>query len=453
MVDPALQSVSLDGGNVATNKAASSVDGPAVIRKVKRAILPIAFLLYGFNYMDRSTISYAQLTMGGELGIDVATYGSIAAIFFIAYVLLEVPSNMILARVGARRWLARIAITWGLVTVATGFVHSVTQLYIARVLLGVAEAGLFPGLILFLTYWFMSHERGRAIGAMAMAMPAALLVGSFTGGLILDHANWFGLSSWRWIFILQGLPPVLLGIWILLTLADRPSKAKWLTTAESQWLEKSISDEYAAKPEADKHNGELRALREPKILYLGLVFTLCGVATYGMTFFLPQIVSQLYPGYSATNIGLYGSIPYLCAMVAIALLMRYSDKSGNRKLVVMFALGTAVVGLILTMAFRDTPAIGLLGLVLLAVGIISNVPAFWSLTSEVLTREQNVVGIAVINALASAGGFLGPFLIGKLAQPGDTAVGLIVPLVALAAALVMVVFVKVPKVDVKEAVA
>ena len=431
---------------MATNdvSAAQAVDGNAVIRKVKKTILPVAFLLYGFNYMDRSTISYAQLTMGEELGIDVATYGSIAAIFFVAYVVLEVPSNMILARVGARRWLARIAVTWGLVTMATGFVDSVTHLYIARILLGIAEAGLFPGLILFLTYWFLSQDRARAIGAMALAMPAALVVGSFTGGLILDHVDWFGLSSWRWIFILQGLPPVLLGIWIWMSLADRPGKASWLSPAEQEWLETSIAAEYDAKPE-EGHRGELRALREPKVLYLGLICTLQGVATYGMTFFLPQIVKQLYPDYSATNIGLYGSIPYVVAGAVMLLLARYADVSGHRKFVVMLSYTIAIAGLLTTSIFQDTPLLGLLGLVLLAVGVVSSVPTFWSLASDVLTREQNVVGIALINALASAGGFFGPFFIGRVADPGDTIVGMSVPLGALVVALVMVSFVRPPK--------
>lgn len=443
------ESVSYQGGNVAIDEAATvgQVDGSAVRKKVRKAILPIAFLLYGFNYMDRSTISYAQLTMGDELGIDVATYGSIAAIFFIAYVVLEVPSNMILARVGARRWLARIAITWGLVTVATGFVQSVDQLYIARVLLGIAEAGLFPGLILYLTYWFMSQDRTRAIGAMAVAMPAALIVGSFTGGLILDHVDWFGLSSWRWIFILQGLPPVLLGIWIWTSLADRPGEAKWLTPAERKWLQTSIDAEYAAKPnDSGSGRGELRALREPKVLYLGLICTLQGVATYGMTFFLPQVVKQLYPAYSATNIGIYGSLPYVCAAIVMLLVARYADKSGRRKSVVMFAYATAIVGLVFTTVFYDVPFLGMLGLILLATGVISSVPTFWSLASEVLTREQNVVGIALINALASAGGFFGPFFIGRVAQPGNVIVGMTVPLVALVVALIMVAFVQVPRV-------
>jgi len=423
----------------------ATVDRKSVIRKVRRTILPVAFLLYAFNYMDRSSISYAQLTMGKELGISVATYGAIAAVFFIAYVLLEVPSNMILARVGARLWLARIAITWGLVTVATGFVHSVTQLYIARVLLGIAEAGLFPGLILFLTFWFLNHDRGRAIGAMALAMPAALIVGSLGGGLILDHANWFGLSSWRWVFILQGLPPVLLGIWIMLTLADRPSKAKWLSADEKKWLEGAIADEYAAMPE-EKHDraSELRALRNPKILYLGLINALAGVATYGMTFFLPQVVSQLNPSYSATNIGIFGAIPYICGAIVMLALVRYADISGRRKFIVLACFATAIIGLIMTALFRGIPVLGMLGLILLAIGVIGNIPTYWALIGEVLTKGQAVVGIAVINALASAGGFFGPFLIGKLARPGDTIVGMTVPMAALALAFVLLLFVKVP---------
>lgn len=433
-------------------QAKPAVDRQAVISKVRRTILPVVFLLYAFNYMDRSSISYAQLTMGKELGIDVATYGAIAAIFFVAYVLLEVPSNMILARVGARLWLARIAITWGLVTIATGFVYSVTQLYIARVLLGIAEAGLFPGLILFLTYWFLNHDRGRAIGAMALAMPVALIVGSLSGGLIIDHVNWFGLSSWRWIFILQGLPPVLLGIWILLTLADRPSKAKWLSADEKKWLEGSIAEEYAAMPE-EKHDksSELRALRNPKILYLGLINALAGVATYGMTFFLPQVVSQLNPSYSPTNIGIFGAIPYVCGAVVMLLLVRYADISGRRKFIVLSCFATAIIGLIMTAVFRGSPVLGMLGLILLACGVIGNIPTYWALISQILTKRQAVVGIAVINSLASAGGFFGPFLIGKLATPGDTIVGMTVPLVALSLAFVLLLFVKVPAPDKKEA--
>jgi ACS family tartrate transporter-like MFS transporter len=432
---------------VVTNSipAKPAIDRKAVIGKVRRTILPVVFLLYAFNYMDRSSISYAQLTMGKELGIDVATYGAIAAIFFVAYVLLEVPSNMILARVGARLWLARIAITWGLVTIATGFVYSVTQLYIARIVLGIAEAGLFPGCILFLTYWFLNHDRGRAIGVMALAMPVALIVGSLSGGLILDHGNWLGLSSWRWIFILQGLPPVLLGIWILLTLADRPSKAKWLSHDEKKWLEGSIADEYAAMPE-EKHDksSELRALRNPKILYLGLINALAGVAAYGMTFFLPQVVSQLNPSYSPTNIGIYGSIPYACGAVVMLVLVRYADISGRRKFIVLCCFGTAIVGLIMTAVFRGSPVLGMVGLILLACGVIGNIPTYWALISQVLTKRQSVVGIAVINSLASAGGFFGPFLIGKLATPGDTIVGMSVPLVALSLAFVLLLFVKVP---------
>ncbi|MEV6647729.1 MFS transporter [Amycolatopsis sp. NPDC051371] len=184
---------------MSTSKAVPPViDGSRVTSRVTRSILPVAFLLYMCSYMDRATISYAQLEMSSDLGIDLATYGTAAAIFFIAYVVLEVPSNMIMARVGARIWLSRIAITWGLVTVLTGFVWDTTSLYIARIALGIAEAGLFPGLLLFLSFWFLQENRGRALAFMVFAQPVALILGSATGGLILQHAHWFGLASWQW---------------------------------------------------------------------------------------------------------------------------------------------------------------------------------------------------------------------------------------------------------------
>jgi ACS family tartrate transporter-like MFS transporter len=213
----------------ATRSGSSVVSGPVVLRKVQRYVLPAAFLLYMFNYMDRAAIGYAQLQMSTSLGISLATYGTVAAIFFVAYTVLEVPSNIVMKKVGARIWLARIAITWGIVTILTGFVQNVTQLYIARIALGVAEAGLFPALLLYMTFWFRSQDRSRGIAGFSLAQPFALLIGSITAGYILDHADWFGLEGWQWVFILQGMPPVLLGVWVLLYLADRPSKARFLT--------------------------------------------------------------------------------------------------------------------------------------------------------------------------------------------------------------------------------
>ncbi|MCW2778618.1 MAG: putative transporter [Frankiales bacterium] len=426
---------------MSVHTAQQTVEGGAVLAKVKRTIIPIVFLLYMFNYMDRAAISYAQLEMSTQLGISLATYGTVAAVFFIAYVALEIPSNIVMKKVGARLWLARIGITWGLVTIGTGFVNSVGQLYAARILLGVAEAGLFPGLLLYLTFWFRSQDRSRGIASMSLAQPIALLVGSFTGGFTLDHIHWFGLDSWRWIFILQGLPPVLIGIWVLVYLADRPSKATWLTPAESDWLEDQISAEYRVEDDGQLRI-ELDAVKDPKVLYLAVINLLYAVGLYGMTFFLPQIVKQLNPGYSSTSIGFVGAVPYVCGAVAMLLVARYSDLAGNRKHVVMAALGTAVLGLVVTMVFRETPSAGLLGLCLLAIGVFSYLGPFWAMASEDLTRAQTTVGLAVINCIAAAGGFFGPYFIGKTSRAADVTFGLVFPAACMALAVVLLVFLK-----------
>jgi MFS transporter, ACS family, tartrate transporter len=421
--------------------ARPAVDGSRVLAKVKRSILPVAFLLYMFNYMDRASIGYAQLEMSTDLGIDIATYGTIAAIFFVAYTVLEVPSNIVMKKVGARIWLARIGITWGIVTILTGFVQNTTQLWIARIALGVAEAGLFPGLLLFMTFWFLTQDRSRAIAGFSLAQPVALLLGSVTAGLILDHVEWFGLNGWRWVFILQGIPPVLVGIWVLCFLADRPSKAKWLSREESDYLEGEISSEYRA--EDDGHlEIALDAVKDPKILYLAFINLLYAVGLYGMTFFLPQIIAQLNPGYSSTNIGLVGAIPYVCGAVAMLLVARYSDLLGNRKSLVMGSLAVAVIGLVVTMVFRDSPNVGLIGLCLLAIGVFSYLGPFWALASEALTRSQTAVGLATINAIAAAGGFFGPYVIGKTSAADDVIFSLIFPAICMAVAIVLLIWVK-----------
>lgn len=415
--------------------------GPTVLRKVQRYVLPAAFLLYMFNYMDRAAIGYAQLQMSESLGISLATYGTVAAIFFVAYTVLEVPSNIVMKKVGARIWLARIAITWGIVTILTGFVQNTAQLYIARIALGVAEAGLFPGLLLYMTYWFRTQDRSRGIAGFSLAQPFALLIGSATAGVILDHAHWFGLEGWQWVFILQGLPPVLLGVWVLIYLADRPSKARWLTKDESDWLEGEISKEYDAVD--DEHMEiSLDAVKNPKILYLAFINLLYAVGLYGMTFFLPQIVKQLNPEYSSTNIGLVGAIPYVCGAIAMILVARYSDLLGNRKPIVMLCLGIAVVGLVITMVFKETPALGMIGLCFLAVGVFSYLGPFWALASEALTRAQTAVGLATINAIAAAGGFFGPFVIGKTAAADDVIFSLLFPAACMSLAIVLLIFVK-----------
>lgn len=422
-----------------TDSQESQFTSQSVLRKVRRSILPIAFLLYAFNYVDRAAISYAQPGMSVELGISLATYGTVAAIFFIAYTTLEVPSNIVMKRVGARIWLARIAVTWGIVTILTGFVQNTTHLYIARIALGAAEAGLYPGLLLFLTFWYRSEDRSRGFAQVSFAQPVALLVGSATAGLILDHVDWFGLSSWRWVFILQGIPPVLLGVWVFFTLADRPSKARWLSKEEAVWLENEIASDYQT---GAQHGPPVAGVMNRKVMHLALINLMYAIGLNGMTFFLPQVVKQLNPDYSATNIGLVGAIPYVFGGFAMLLVARYSDRVGRRKLLVVASLAVAVVGLVVTTVFKETPLLGMIGLSLLAIGAFSYLGPFWALTSESLTRAQTAVGLATINAIAAAGGFFGPFVIGRLATADDVVVGLAFPAVSMSIGIVLLLLFK-----------
>ncbi|NKQ52024.1 MFS transporter [Amycolatopsis sp. K13G38] len=418
--------------------------GTRTVRKVTSRIMPLIGLLYVFNYMDRSNISYAQLGMQHELAITAAIFGTAAAIFFLAYVVFEVPSNMIMKKVGARLWLARIAITWGIVTGVTGFVHNIPQLYIARILLGVAEAGLFPGLLLYLTLWYRDKDRGRAIAGLALAQPVAMIIGSLTGGLILDHVHWFGLSSWRWVFLLQGIPAVLIGIVVLAYLPNVPSKARFLTREESAWLEGEIAKEYRPE-EKETFLGQLRIMKDRKVLYLAVAnfFAACGL--YGFTFFLPQIVKQMDSSYSATNIGFLGAIPFLVGAVGMLVVARNSDRTGERRGHVIFLMLLAAVGLFGTIEFRHTPVIALTCLSMVAVGVLGYMAPYWAMASRVLSKEHTAVGLAAINSIAALGGFFGPYVIGKSATVNNVSAGLYFPIGCLVVCAIMLAFLKVPR--------
>ncbi|MCR6484946.1 MFS transporter [Amycolatopsis sp. OK19-0408] len=418
--------------------------GRSTVRKVGLRIMPIVGLLYIFNYMDRANIGYAQLGMGKELAIDAATFGAASAIFFLAYVVFEVPSNMIMKKVGARLWLSRIAVSWGIVTVVTGFVASTTHLIIARIVLGIAEAGLFPGLLLYLTLWFRGKERGRAIATLALAQPIALILGSLTGGWILDHAHWLGMSSWQWVFVLQGAPAVLIGVVTFLWLPDKPADAKFLTTEERTWLQTEIDKEYVPE-EKETFLGQLRAVRDGKVLHLAFsnLFIACGL--YGLTFFLPLIVKQLDPKYSSTNIGLLGAIPYVVGAVGMLLLARNSDRTGERKGHVIALVLVAALGFFGAIMFKSVPVLSLVSLSLAAVGVLGYLAPYWAMASKVLSKEHTAVGLAAINSIAALGGFFGPYAIGLAATDTDVTVGLYFPIGCLVLSAIMLAFLKVPR--------
>ncbi|NIH84526.1 MFS transporter [Amycolatopsis granulosa] len=418
--------------------------GSRTIRKVSRRVLPLVALLYVFNYMDRSNISYAQLGMQHELAITTAVFGTASAIFFLAYVVFEVPSNMIMKKVGARIWLARIAISWGIVTVVTGFVQNIPQLYLARIVLGIAEAGLYPGLLLYLTLWFRPKERGRAIATLAIAQPIAMILGSLTGGLILDHVHWFGMSSWRWVFLLQGLPAVLVGVIVLAWLPNKPSQASFLTAEEKDWLETEINSDYAPERK-ETFLGQLRVVKDRKVLYLALanLFAACGL--YGFTFFLPQIVKQMDRSYSATNIGFLGVIPWIVGAIGMLLVARNSDRTGERRGHVVAMMLLAAIGLFGTIQFRHTPVAALICLSLVAIGVLGYLAPYWALAARLLSKEHTAVGLAAINSIAALGGFFGPYVIGKNATADDVSVGLYFPIACLVLCAVMLSVLKVTK--------
>ncbi|GAB3569705.1 MFS transporter [Amycolatopsis endophytica] len=418
--------------------------GSRTIRKVSRRVLPLVALLYVFNYMDRSNISYAQLGMQNELLITAAVFGTASAIFFLAYVVFEIPSNMIMKKVGARIWLARIAISWGIVTAITGFVQNIPQLYIARIVLGIAEAGLYPGLLLYLTLWFRPKERGRAIATLALAQPVAMILGSLTGGLILDHIHWFGLSGWRWVFILQGLPAVLVGLVVLAWLPNKPAQASFLSAEEKDWLDTEINKDYAPE-QKETFLGQLRVMKDRKVLYLAFanLFAACGL--YGFTFFVPQIVKQMDPGYSATNIGFLGVIPWIVGAVGMLVVARNSDRTGERRGHVVAMMLLAAVGLFGTIQFRHTPVAALICLSLVAIGVLGYLAPYWALAARVLSKEHTAVGLAAINSIAALGGFFGPYVIGKNATADDVSVGLYFPIGCLVICAVMLCFLKVTK--------
>jgi ACS family tartrate transporter-like MFS transporter len=428
---------------VHTGQSQSAV-GSRTVRKVALRIMPIVGLLYIFNYMDRANIGYAQLGMSKELAIDAATFGAASAIFFLAYVVFEIPSNMIMKRVGARLWLSRIAVSWGIVTVVTGFVASTTHLMIARILLGIAEAGLFPGLLLYLTLWFRGRERGRAIATLALAQPIALILGSLTGGWILDHVHWFGMSSWQWVFVLQGVPAVLIGVVTFLWLPNKPADAKFLTAEERGWLQAEIDKEYVPE-EKETFLGQLKAVRNGKLLHLAVanLFIACGL--YGLTFFLPLIVKQLDSKYSSTNIGLLGAIPYVVGAIGMVVLARNSDRTGERKGHVIALVLVAALGFFGAIQFKSVPALSLVSLSLAAIGVLGYLAPYWAMASKVLSKEHTAVGLAAINSIAALGGFFGPYAIGLAATDTDVTVGLYFPIGCLVVAAVMLAFLRVPR--------
>ena len=402
-----------DAAGKGTASAALSFEA-RTIRKVQIRIIPFIFGLYIVAFLDRINITFAALTMNKELAIDSQQYGLLSGIFFIGYFLFEIPSNLFLHKFGARVWIARILVTWGVVAVLTGFVRSVQQLYVLRFLLGLAEAGFAPGMLLYLTYWFRQREQAQAVGLYLSGMPIASILGAPVSGLILDHAHWLALSSWRWLLILEGIPAVVCGFLTYFLLPSRPAEAKFLTTEEREWIRTELENEEREKLKQRQFT-TLEALTNGRVWHLAAIYFGMVTGLYSMNFWAPQLVKSLSTGYSNSFIGFLVMIPSLVGLAAMVLISRSSDRALERRYHVAIPAITGGVALVLLgTAHSEFLAVGLLSLV--AIGVYGFLGPFWALPSEFLTGFSAAAGMALINAAGNLGGFVGPSVVGLILQ-------------------------------------
>ena len=382
----------------------------SVPRKVFWRLIPLCFGLYVISYLNRANIGYAALQMNQELGLTSEAFGFAAGIFFVGYFLFEVPSNLALARYGARLWIARILVTWGLLAVVSAFVQTSWQLYGLRFLLGVAEAGFFPGIIIYLSYWFRAKEQATTIAVFTAAIPVSLLFGAPISTLIMDHVTAFGLSGWRWMLLIEGIPPILGGFAALAWLTDRPEQARWLSPAERDWLQAEIERDRAATPHT-KHLGVLKAITDPKVLFLSAIYFVYQCGSLGVGYWLPQIVKAFGKDLSNLEVGLISSAPYAVATVGMIVWSRRSDRTGERRLHAAIPLALAAGALGGVVLAKDLVT----SMVLISAaltGLYAFKAPFWALPSLFLSRATAAVSIAAINSIGNLGGFVGPYMIG-----------------------------------------
>lgn len=384
----------------------------ALVRKMAWRVLPFLLLTYLICIIDRLNVGFAALSMNSELGFTSTVYGVGAGLFFIGYFLGEVPSNLILSKVGARIWFARIMMTWGVCAVAMGFIDSQTGFYWTRFLLGVAEAGFFPGVIYYLTLWFPAQYRGRIFGLFLIISPLNNTIAAPLAGLILKFFDGtLGFPGWRWLFIVEGLPSVVLGFVTLKAVIDGPQKAGWLSDAEKKHLAETLAREAAARTDT-KHLSIWQTLANSKVLMFAVVYTSLAIGIYGLALWLPQIIKGMGLK-DALDIGLVMAVPYLIATVCMVLWSRHSDRTGERVWHCAGALALAAIGLICS-AYAGSPLLAMIAITVAAIGLYCSQPVFWSMPTAYLTGVAAAGGIAFINSIGNLGGFVGPFAVGWL---------------------------------------
>ena len=386
---------------------------PAVVKKLLLRLVPFLSILYVFAILDRSNVSIAALTMKENLRFSDSVYGFGAGIFFVGYFLFEVPSNLIMERVGARRWIARIMFTWGIISACMMFVHTPLSFYIMRFLLGIAEAGFYPGVLLYLTYWVPAGSRAQIL-ARFLALNAILgLVGGPLGGLFLKLNGLGGLAGWQWLFLLEGLPSALMGLVVLKVLPDSPAQANWLTTGEKTWITTTLARE-AKSADRVQHMSWKVALTDPRILSLCLIFVLVSTGSNAVGFFAPQLIKSRSGGaWSDSFVATIGVIPAIVGAVGMWFAATHSDRTGRRRLHVVLGYFVGGLGFLLCILLPTGPGV-ILALSLNALGERIGAGSYWAVTTNLMGARAAAGGLAFINSVGNLGGFFGPILMGDL---------------------------------------
>ncbi|MFF5482185.1 MFS transporter [Streptomyces sp. NPDC012935] len=383
----------------------------AVFRKVVRRIVPFLILCYVFSYLDRVNVGFAKLQMSDDLGFSEAAYGLGAGLFFIGYFLFEVPSNLMLQRIGARTWIARIMITWGLVSASFMFVNSETTFYVLRFLLGAAEAGFYPGVILYCTYWFPSHRRARVIALFMSAIPVAGIFGNPLSGWIMDRFQGVnGWQGWQWMFLLEAIPALIIGVATLFYLDNGVRDAKWLSDDEKGIVERAIAEDAAHRT---VHGKVWDAFREPRVWLMCLIYFCFVMGQYALTFWMPTFV-QSTGIEGSLAIGVLSAVPFLAALVAMNVFGRSADKHRERRWHLVIPSLMGAVGFSLAASWSGSTALSLAALSFAAAGVLTCAPLFWSLPTAFLGGTAAAAGLAVINSVGNLAGFVSPYMIGAL---------------------------------------
>jgi len=408
-----------------------STEEKAVVRKAMWRLLPFLCFIYFIAYLDRVNVGFAALTMNADLALSATAFGHGAGIFFIAYFLFEVPSNFALKRFGARVWIARIMVTWGIISIGMAFVNGTTSFLVMRFLLGVAEAGFFPGMVLYLTFWFPNSVRAAIMGIFIIANPASTIIGAPLSTSLLG-TSLFGFAGWQTMFIVEGIPAVLCGIAVLFVLCDSPAKAKWLTDREREVLLTAI----ARDERTNTHTSLRDGLMSPQVWLFSLLYAALMMGVYGFGLWAPQIIKSL-SGFGNQTVGLVLIVPYLCATISMVAWGRHSDRTGERTWHLALPALVGAAGFLFG-SYTDNFYLAVVGFSVGAMGIYSSLPLFWTLPTAILGGTAAAGGIALINSIGNLSGYFGPSIIGALkdATQNYTA-GLLVIAASLAIASVL----------------